>query len=94
MVRRPLGIGLGTIPKLPSETVLTNCTNVRVSGDLYGEDVYGQIEGLDENNGRAIVRMTISGEVQTISELFLTPDSANKSGKENKPGQISLIKKG
>ena len=80
------------IPKLPSETlVLTNGTNVRVSVDLYGQDLYGQTECLDENNGRAIVRMAISGEVLTISELFLTPDSANKSGKETKPAQLSLI---
>lgn len=83
---RPKGLGLGadrsvldnaakllaanTVGDSGEDLVVRNSAFVRV---IIGKRVgsYGQVESMDENTGRACVRMAVGGDVVSVPELCL-----------------------
>ena len=81
---RPKGLGLGAaVPKaekivLKSQNGKEETLEIKVGSYVHvtsgkQQGLYGQIEGFDENTGRASVKMAVGGQVLSISELCLKP---------------------
>lgn len=80
-VVRPKGLGLGAdakmgkpppmVAKEEGQLVLRTGAYVRIEQGPH-KDLYGQVEGLDEENARVIVKLALGGKTATVSELFVT----------------------
>ncbi|CAN8018581.1 unnamed protein product [Ixodes persulcatus] len=80
-VLRPRGLGLGAESKLSKppplvakeegDLVLRRGAYVRIEQGQY-KDMYGQVEGLDDDNGRVIVKLALGGSAATVNESFIT----------------------
>ena len=60
-----------------------------LSGKHQG--LYGQIESMDANSGRALVRMAVGGNEVDISELFLKPVNAKEYRDSSRVLSIKII---
>uniref|UniRef100_A0A023FKC7 G-patch domain-containing protein n=1 Tax=Amblyomma cajennense TaxID=34607 RepID=A0A023FKC7_AMBCJ len=79
-VMRPKGLGLGAegkmgkpppiVAKEEGELVLKTGAYVRIEQGP-NKDLYGQVEGLDDDNGRVIVKLALGGKTVSVSELFI-----------------------
>ncbi|KAH7937744.1 hypothetical protein HPB49_015167 [Dermacentor silvarum] len=80
-VMRPKGLGLGAeskmakppplVAKEEGELVLRTGAYIRIEQGPY-KDLYGQVEGLDDENARVIVKLALGGKTTTVSELFIS----------------------
>lgn len=80
-VMRPKGLGLGAdrkmgkpppmVAKKEGELVLKTGAYVRIEQGP-NKDLYGQVEGLDDENARVILKLALGGKTVTVSELFVT----------------------
>lgn len=80
-VMRPKGLGLGAeskmakppplVAKEEGELVLRTGAYIRIEQGSY-KDLYGQVEGLDDENARVIVKLALGGKTTTVSELFVS----------------------
>lgn len=92
-VLRPKGLGLGadknalqkTVESEPSEEKLELLKNayVLVTGGPH-KGLYGQVEGLDDENARAIVKLTTVDKCVTLPEFFTKVISKKQFQKESK----------
>ena len=89
---RPKGLGLGAtkpntkqaaVKEGEEKLVLKKGAHVKIeSGARRG--LYGEVEGLDEENGRVIVKLTVSKETTSVSEnavLLVTKKEFSERGK-------------
>lgn len=80
-VVRPKGLGLGAdskmgkplpmVAKEEGQLVLRTGAYVRIEQGPY-KDLYGQVESLDDENARVIIKLALGGKMATVSELFVT----------------------
>lgn len=80
-VLRPRGLGLGAESKLSKpppmvakeegDLVLRRGAYVRIEQGQY-KDLYGQVEGLDDDSGRVFVKLALGGSSAAVNELFVT----------------------
>uniref|UniRef100_A0A0C9SCB0 Putative g patch domain and kow motifs-containing protein n=1 Tax=Amblyomma americanum TaxID=6943 RepID=A0A0C9SCB0_AMBAM len=79
-VMRPKGLGLGAerkmgkpppiVAKEEGELVLKTGAYVRIEQGP-NKDLYGQVEGLDDDNARVYVKLALGGKTVSVSELFI-----------------------
>ncbi|XP_037520251.1 G-patch domain and KOW motifs-containing protein [Rhipicephalus sanguineus] len=80
-VLRPKGLGLGAdskmakppplVAKEDGDLVLRTGAYIRIEQGPH-KDLYGQVEGLDDENARVIVKLALGGKTVTVSELFVS----------------------
>ncbi|KAL1419301.1 hypothetical protein MTO96_005385 [Rhipicephalus appendiculatus] len=80
-VLRPKGLGLGAdskmakppplVAKEDGDLVLRTGAYIRIEQGSH-KDLYGQVEGLDDENARVIVKLALGGKTVTVSELFVS----------------------
>ncbi|XP_037282080.1 G-patch domain and KOW motifs-containing protein [Rhipicephalus microplus] len=80
-VLRPKGLGLGAdskmakppplVAKEDGDLVLRTGAYIRIEEGSH-KDLYGQVEGLDDENARVIVKLALGGKTVTVSELFVS----------------------
>ncbi|KAH6927552.1 hypothetical protein HPB50_005669 [Hyalomma asiaticum] len=80
-VMRPKGLGLGAdskmgkppplVAKEEGELVLRTGAYVRIEQGPH-KDLYGQVESLDDENARVIVKLALGGKTASVSELFVS----------------------
>uniref|UniRef100_G3MNR2 G-patch domain-containing protein n=2 Tax=Amblyomma TaxID=6942 RepID=G3MNR2_AMBMU len=92
-VMRPKGLGLGAegkmgkpppmVAKEEGELVLKTGAYVRIEQGP-NKDLYGQVEGLDDENARVIVKLALGGKAVSVSELFVALVSKKEYQRDGK----------
>lgn len=86
---RPKGLGLGAdkVVAKPAEgdeelTIAVKSYVKFVSGHNFGK--YGQVEAVDGDTNRVVVKLALGGEIVSVSELILTPVTKKDYEKNSK----------
>lgn len=88
---RPKGLGLGAGQNVANkkqsdkeeELILGKGSYVYIENGQY-EGMFGQVEGLDEDNGRVFVKLSSSDEIVSLSELVIRVISQKEFKKESR----------
>ncbi|XP_064473645.1 G-patch domain and KOW motifs-containing protein-like [Ornithodoros turicata] len=93
VVLRPKGLGLGAeskarkapafVAKEEGQLVLRKGAYVYIEQGPH-KDLYGQVEGLDDENARVLVKLALGGKIATVNELFIRLVTQKEYQKEGK----------